>query len=103
MREYLGVIPTAVIGVTLAGVTVREALGYGGCFDFLPLVVMVLAVAVGTVLNLAYLGYVAATRHTYFFDYPSNRQRVAAKCGFVLALALLALESACLATACWSN
>ena len=93
MKAYFGFIPSAVIGVPLAGFAVRNALGHGGgCFDYTPVLVMLPAIGLGTLLNVAYLLYVAATRHKYFVDYPAARQRVVAKCGFAVAIALLLLE-----------
>jgi hypothetical protein len=94
MREYLGFVPAAVIGVPLAGVMFRDAMGYGGCFDYGPLLVLLPAVALGTILNVAYLVYVGVSFHTSLFDYPSSYQRVIAKCGFAVAVALFLIEAA---------
>lgn len=93
MREYWGFVPTAVIGIPLAGFMIRDSMGYGGCFDFGPLLVIIPAVVVGSVLNVVYLAIVGVTWRTYFFDYAARRQRVIALCGFVVALALLVTEA----------
>ena len=103
MKEYLGFIPPALIVAAVAGVAVVSELGYTGHYGGIVLAGFVLlpAIVLATILNLAYLLFVAATRHTYFFDCPSRRRRVVAKCGFIVAVATLFIEAAFLVNGLW--
>jgi hypothetical protein len=104
LKAYFGFIPIAVIGIPLAGFAVRHALGHGGgCFDYWPLLVMLPAIVLGTLLDVAYLLYVAANHDTYFVDYPSSRQRVVAKCGYAFAVALLLIVAVLLLSVTMSH
>ena len=95
MKDYLGFIPSAVIGVQ-----VRDQLGYGGCFDHGPLFVKLPAIAAGTIRNLAFLLFdVAPTTPASLIILcaASEWKRDAALRLLAVAVALVLVEGALLA------
>ena len=93
MREYYGFIPFTVVAVPFIVAAIRQALYYKGCMDgYGYILISMCAFMVGGILNVMYLFFVAGTYRTYF-DLKLRSQRIAAGCGFILALLLFVVQA----------
>ena len=93
MRAYFGFIPFTVVAVPFIVATIRQAMYYKGCMDgYGYILIAMCAFMVGGILNVMYLFFVAGTHRTYF-ALELRCQRIAAKCGFILALLLFILQT----------
>ncbi|MBF0201225.1 MAG: hypothetical protein HQK66_07915 [Desulfamplus sp.] len=98
MRAYLGFIPFTVVSVPFIIAAIRQALYYRGCMDGYGYILISMgAFMVGGILNIIYLFFVAGTHRTYF-AFESRFQRIAAKCGFIVALLLFVIQTIVMAS-----